>query len=78
MRFEPLSALTSGEDGLNDIRTIIKNCHKHLSENGVLIIEHGYDQADEVCLLLNEANFDKIDNFKDYNNNPRVSIGYIK
>ena len=78
VRFEPLSALTSGEEGLNDIRTIIKFSHQYLSENGVLLIEHGYDQADHVGDLLKTANFTKVSNFKDYNGNPRVSIGYIK
>lgn len=78
VRFEPLSALTSGEDGLNDIRSIIRNSHNHLTENGVLLIEHGYDQENEVCDLLESANFTKVENFKDYNDNPRVSIGHIK
>lgn len=78
VRFEPLSALTSGKDGLDDIRSIISNSHKHLTKQGVLLIEHGYDQADTVCHLLTEANFNNVSNFKDYNDNPRVSIAYIK
>lgn len=78
VRFEPLSALTSGDDGLNDIRSIIKNSQKHLTKDGVLLIEHGYDQADAVCDLLKAANFTQISSFKDDNHNPRVSIGYIK
>ena len=77
VRFEPLSALAAGEDGLDDIRTIIKNSRQHLTEKGVLLIEHGYDQADAVCNLLSTANFTQVSNFKDYNDNPRVSIGYI-
>ena len=78
VRFEPLSALTSGIDGLNDIRTIINESKKHLTENGVLLIEHGYDQANDVCELLKRADFTNVNNFKDYNGNPRVSIGHIK
>ena len=78
VRFEPLSALTSGKDGLDDIRSIISKAQKHLTTQGVLIIEHGYDQADSVCHLLTEANFKNVRNFKDYNDNPRVSMGYIK
>ncbi len=76
VRFEPLSALTSGEDGLNDICTIIKNSQQHLAEKGVLLIEHGYDQADAVCHLLSTESFTQVSNFKDDNGNPRVSIGY--
>lgn len=78
VRFEPLSALTSGKEGLDDIRTIVKNSQNHLSDKGILLIEHGYDQADEVCNILSAANYTKVMNFKDYNDNPRVSIGHIK
>lgn len=78
VRFEPLSALTSGKDGLDDIRTIIKNSQAHLSDKGVLLLEHGYDQANDVCVLLREAGFNNVANFKDDNGNPRVSVGYIQ
>lgn len=78
VRFEPLTALTSGKDGLNDIRKIITNSLKHLTKEGALLIEHGYDQAEPVCNLLKAANFTNVSNFQDYNDNPRVSIGYIK
>jgi len=77
VRFEPLSALTAGEDGLDDIRTIIKSSQAHLTQNGVLLIEHGYNQAESVCDLLNLAGFNKVKNFKDDNDIPRISIGYI-
>lgn len=78
VRFEPLSALTSGIDGLDAIRTIIKNSQQHLTKDGVLLIEHAYDQADAVCNLLKTANFSQVSDFKDDNGNPRVAIGYIK
>lgn len=78
VRFEPLSALTSGADGLNDIRVIIKNSLKHLKTKGALLIEHGYDQADAVCDLLKAAKFTNVSDFKDDNDNPRVAIGYIQ
>lgn len=78
VRFEPLSALTSGKDGLDDLRTIIKSSQAHLTDKGVLLLEHGYDQANDVCDLLKEAGFNNVDSFKDYNDNPRVSIGHIK
>ena len=78
VRFEPLSALTSGSDGLNDIRRIIKGSQEHLKTQGVLLIEHGYDQADKVCNLLKASNFTKVSDFKDDNDNPRVATGYIQ
>lgn len=78
VRFEPLSALTSGLDGLDDIRIIITNSQRHLAKNGALLIEHGYEQADAVCSLLKASNYTQVSDFKDYNDNPRVAIGYIK
>lgn len=77
VRFEPLSALTSGTDGLNDIRIIIQNSQSHLTQKGVLLIEHGYDQAGAVCDLLKAANFTQVNDYKDDNDNPRVAIGYV-
>jgi len=78
VRFEPLSALTSGTDGLDDIRRIIKDSLEYLNKDGALLIEHGYDQAEEVCNLLKASNFAKVSDFKDDNDNPRIAIGYIQ
>lgn len=78
VRFEPLSALTAGIDGLDDIQTIIKNSHHHLHHGGALLLEHGYDQAEVVCDLFKAANFTQVHSEKDYGGNPRVSIGHLK
>ena len=45
---EPLGALVAGEDGLACIRRIIHDSTRHLTATGHLLLEHGYDQADEV------------------------------
>lgn len=52
---EPLQALASGADGLNDIRTIIRQAGAHLLPGGWLLLEHGYDQAAAVRVLLADA-----------------------
>lgn len=57
LRHEPLCALTSGEDGLQDIRTIITQAHQHLKTDGWLLLEHGWDQAEIVQQLLRDAGF---------------------
>ena len=75
--FEPLSALSSGKDGLDDIHKIINNSQHHLKKNGVLLLEHGYDQAEAVCNLLKAAGFQHVKDFKDYNNQPRIAVGYF-
>lgn len=76
VRFEPLSALTSGADGLDDIRTIIESSKDYLRKNGVLLIEHGYDQANAVCELLKASNFTQVTDYNDDNGNPRVAMGH--
>ena len=49
---EPLSALASGADGLDDIRTIVAQASAHLRPGGWLLLEHGWDQGDAVARLL--------------------------
>lgn len=52
---EPLQALASGADGLDDIRAIIEHAPAHLKPGGWLLLEHGYDQAETVRALLTQA-----------------------
>ena len=54
---EPLQALASGSDGLDDIRQIIVQATDHLNLGGWLLLEHGYDQAEQVRGLLSDAGF---------------------
>ena len=49
---EPLQALASGSDGLDDIRTIVIQAPARLAPGGWLLLEHGYDQAEAVQALL--------------------------
>jgi release factor glutamine methyltransferase len=57
LKHEPLSALASGADGLDDIRVIVREATQHLKPNGWLLIEHGYDQAHAVQTLLGNQGF---------------------
>lgn len=57
---EPLSALTAGADGLNDIRAIVANAPQALAPGGWLLIEHGFDQATAVRALLQAAGFEQV------------------
>jgi release factor glutamine methyltransferase len=57
---EPLSALTAGADGLDDIRTIIAGAPKALEPGGWLLIEHGFNQAEAVRKLLQAAGFEQV------------------
>jgi release factor glutamine methyltransferase len=57
LRHEPRIALTSGKDGLNDIRHIIDQAPLYLMAEGWLLLEHGHDQADSVTQLLQQRGF---------------------
>lgn len=65
LRHEPLQALTSGPDGLDDIRQIITQAPDCLAPGGWLLLEHGWDQAASVRDLLNESGFVQVQSRRD-------------
>ena len=65
LRHEPRQALTSGADGLDDIRAIIAQAPAHLTAEGWLLIEHGWDQAQAVQQLLHNAGFRHVQSRQD-------------
>lgn len=72
---EPISALTSGVDGLDDIRLLVQQSPKHLNPDGWLLLEHGYDQGAAVRQLMQSAGFSAIATHRDYGNNDRITLG---
>ncbi len=62
---EPLQALASGADGLEDIRTIVAQAPTHLRPGGWLLLEHGYDQAEAVQALLATQGFTQVQSRND-------------
>ncbi|MCF8158675.1 MAG: peptide chain release factor N(5)-glutamine methyltransferase [Burkholderiaceae bacterium] len=77
LRFEPISALASGVDGLDDIRKIVQDAPDYLKTNGWLMLEHGFDQAEAVAALLSARGFNQIDHAKDIAGTLRVTFGAI-
>lgn len=75
VRHEPRTALVSGADGLDDLRTIIRQAPAHLLPGGWLILEHGYDQGAAVAALLQAAGFSEVAELKDLQGHDRVGIG---
>ncbi|HRL95652.1 MAG TPA: peptide chain release factor N(5)-glutamine methyltransferase [Comamonas denitrificans] len=65
LRHEPRQALTSGADGLDDIRTIAAQAPAHLHPGGWLLLEHGWDQAEAVQTLLRQAGFAHVSSRQD-------------
>ena len=62
---EPLQALASGADGLQDIRLIAAQAPAHLRPGGWLLLEHGYDQADTVRHLLIQHGYGQVQSRND-------------
>jgi release factor glutamine methyltransferase len=60
LEHEPLQALASGADGLDDIRSIIAQVPAHLEPGGWLLLEHGYDQAEAVRSLMTQAGWKNV------------------
>ena len=75
LRHEPRQALTSGADGLDDIRTIIDQARSRLLPDGWLLLEHGYDQAAAVRALLMAAGFTEVQSRQDLAGVERCSGG---
>ncbi|WP_211829320.1 peptide chain release factor N(5)-glutamine methyltransferase [Kistimonas asteriae] len=75
VRFEPSSALASGIDGLDDIRIIAKQALQHLKPRGWLLLEHGYDQGDDVRNILTQQNYTDIETLRDLAGHERITRG---
>ena len=72
---EPERALVADKKGLADIEMIILQAKKHLTVNGWVVLEHGYDQADAVQHLFKQAGYKQVRTVKDYGGNDRVTLG---
>lgn len=72
---EPITALTAGPDGLNDIRQIIRDAKSNLKPGGWLLLEHGYDQAQAVSQLLAQAGYAQVQTRKDLGDQNRCTGG---
>jgi len=72
---EPLQALSSGIDGLDDLRAVIAQAPACQKPGGWLLLEHGYDQAEAVRQLLQVKGFVEVQSRKDLVGIERCSGG---
>ena len=73
LRFEPRMALASGADGLDAIRTIVRDAPDRLNTGGWLLLEHGFDQGAAVRALLQQSGFVEVFTERDLEGRERVS-----
>ena len=75
LRFEPRGALTDEADGLSAIRAIVAGAPSRLPPNGVLWMEHGYDQSEAVREILIAQGFADVRSECDLAGIERISGG---
>lgn len=75
VRFEPTSALVAEQQGLADIVHIIDQAPQYLRDQAWLLIEHGYQQAEQVRQLLAAKGFQQVETRTDLGGQPRISGG---
>lgn len=72
---EPHIALDGGIDGLDFYRIIVNNANAHLQRDGMLFLEIGYDQKEEVMKLLEASKkYKNIYSKKDLYDNDRIVV----
>jgi release factor glutamine methyltransferase len=75
LRYEPRRALTSGPDGLADLRRIAAEARAYLWHRSVLLMEHGAEQGAAVRALLQEFGYVQIETRRDLNGHERATLG---
>ena len=78
VRFEPLSALVANDAGYADLRYIIELAPSYLNSNGVLLLEHGWQQGEKVRSIFQENHWEMVETVRDYGDNERVTLGFWK
>lgn len=74
---EPRLALDGGESGIEFYERIIPQARQFLENDGVLILEIGYDQGECVKRIMEDNNYYRVKIIKDLDENDRVVIGQI-
>ncbi|MFC0677211.1 peptide chain release factor N(5)-glutamine methyltransferase [Lysobacter korlensis] len=75
LRFEPATALASGDDGLDAIRTIARDALPCVRAGGWLLLEHGFDQGAAVRALLEAQGWRDVATAADLEARDRVTLG---
>jgi release factor glutamine methyltransferase len=72
---EPMQALCSGESGLEAVQTIISGAGSRLKNAGMLVLEHGFEQALAVRQLMARHGFENIRTELDFSGLERMTMG---
>lgn len=76
--FEPQSALVGGSDGLTALEHIVKHSLARLEPDGLLLIEHGATQGNELMAMMRAYGYIDVHCWQDLHGNDRVCSGKKK
>lgn len=74
LKAEPEMALVAASDGLADIANIVAAAFSRLTSQGMLLIEHGYDQQQAIVELMKNAGYRTVEPFSDLAAIPRAVL----
>jgi len=75
VKADPKIAITSGSDGLNVIRVILKKAPDYLAENGRIMFEIGHRQSEKISQIIkSDSRYSSISILKDLNDIDRIVI----
>ena len=74
---EPAAALVAGEDGIADIRAILKEAPAHLAPGGLLALETGADQHARLRPIAAECGWSSIESLPDLSGRPRYLLATV-
>lgn len=75
LTFEPRTALVAENKGFADLFYIIDHAKEFLIPNGYLLLEHGYNQGNEVREYFTKALYSDVKTIVDYGGQDRVTLG---
>jgi len=76
--FEPHTALSGGDDGLDVIRRIVTGAPEFLETQGYLLLEIGFDQAERVVDLFDQTLWQPPETLPDLQQIPRIVVARFR
>jgi release factor glutamine methyltransferase len=74
--YEPKLALVSAKQGMQDLGLIMQQSLAHLQPEGQLVLEHGYNQQQQVMTELTQFGYQAVGGGQDQDHLPRFSYGF--
>lgn len=71
--YEPKLALVAAEQGLQNFREIAEQARTYLAKDGLLCLEHGYEQGEAVQTILRDFSYRSVETLKDLAKLPRLT-----